>query len=675
MTEFSEKIRTSPLRRAMQVALALATVIALAGCGAVISTTMTVANDGSGTRVIVATLTGANMAKLTNGSTGVDSSIRKHLPAELTYSGITPQPDGGASVTLILLFASAAEYTQKAESLLAKGGDTSRKVDFSVSESVLLNGIVLNEDFSSYGLLKWMFDGLLHDGVVPQSEASNMYEIGTTVLNYGGASIGQSGSYDYSGIVDNGFSSVSMATDIADSDKITRTISYAADPSKYAAHEALFNQYFAQATPTGSELTSISDGSWKLTFHGDAKTVSRYTDQALGSTGTTLSIDSGTVVDDPATLTKTVTDRASFTNIRAGGGAVRDTLSVGAGWSPHELEVDASATTPISFHLTPTISSVDADFRVGIFGAVTATVKFVVPNKGADLVGDGFTRLFRPAKDVGTVTSKKGADATTFTTVITAGDAATFASAYAKWAPGSSFSAVDGRDSTFVDRNVNYEIDPELSVIVKGHKITGATTISIGLPFGQQMSSATGTPRVDSGIVGTTVTYLGKDAAPSFRSSGLTFAGLLLIGGMVLALVVVALLLVRYRRQVLPRLRAARGRTSEALHAGRVRFNEGLQPTALESRSIEQALPASRAQPGSTLLGLRTARATAVPSTSMLDWPERKGSAPSAVPMSSLHPTVMRLKGWRPTSLFSLPTTRAVRMSRESLVGQADLFS
>src|SRR3546814_5321174 len=76
---------------------------------------------------------------------------------------------------------------------------------------------------SDLNLLEWMFDGLIADGVVSQSDASSMYEAGETVLKFGGASVKQtSSSYNYANLIDNGFASVTMATDIADPERISR---------------------------------------------------------------------------------------------------------------------------------------------------------------------------------------------------------------------------------------------------------------------------------------------------------------------------------------------------------------------------------------------------------------------------------------------------------------------
>ena len=663
MNQASATAKRSPLCRALQVALAVATVLVLTACGARIDTTMTVSSDGSGSRVMVLTLGGDDMANLVGGSAAVDASIKKNLPAELTYSRIQPTPDGGVVVTLTLSFASSDEYLEKAQALLTKSGNGSAGIEFSVTDSLLLKGIVISEDFSSYDLVKWMFDGLLDDGVVPSSNASDMYEVGNTVLNYGGTSVSQNGSYEYSSVVDNGFDAVSMATDVADVNKVTRTITFTA--AKYAANQAVYDEYFTQSTPIGANVTMAPAGTWKMTFTGDAQSIALNTDKSIGSAGSEFSIESGTVSDDPATLTMTVTDVANCANICAtdSAAAIHDTVSAGAEYTPRELDVDMSAATPVRFDNAPPIKSIDADFNFGNFGSVEATVQFVVSNKDVALVGDGFTELFEPEKDVGTVTVKKGATDTTFTTVINAKDASAFESVYAKWAPGSSVSAIEGEGSNIFGRSVTYAIDPGLSAIIKGHEITGANTISIGLPFGQRMTSASGKPDANNGITGTTVTYQGANTRASFQASGPTLVGLLLIGSLVLAVVSAVILLVKYRRQVRSKLQAAQAR-----------FGEGMEPSGLGTLSASRARPASTPWSKGTLFGLPSIERGPLLNQSILDWPAQRHQTWPSVSLSSLAKSDVHRSTVSPPSLFTRPAMKQPRPSGGNLFDHPDAF-
>lgn len=688
--------RKSQLRRVLGAALAVATAVVLTACGARIDTTMNVGDDGSGSRVMVATLSGADLAKVSNGSAAIDASIQKNLPSELTYSGTAPTADGGTAVTLTLAFASTDDYKKKAEALLGRGGIVEVDIDFAVTDSLLLKGIRIDEDFSSADLLKWLFDGLVADGVVAAADESNMYEVGSTVLNYGGASVSQSGAYDYTTVVDNGFSGISMTTDISDPDKIRRTITYSVAAAKYAADEALYDEFFAQSTPAGADLSARDDGSWEMTFSGDAKAISAATDTATGGTGSLLSVKNAVSSNDPATLTTSVTDMASCENICASDADILDTVTGGTGYTPESVEVDVSGNEPVVFENTPAITTADAKFEFGMFGAVTGTVTFVVPNKSVALVGDGFTTLFKPAKGVGTLTSDRGKNDTTFTTVIKGDDIATFSSAYAQWAPGSLVSAIEGERSSLFGREMSYVINPGLSAILDRHVVTGASTTTVALPLGQSVSSVAGEPITKNGISGTTVTFAGPDASAAFQADGLTFAGLLFIGILIVVLAGLVFLLVRHRRRVLSTMKGARARFTENLDApglgslsaermqpaghrvlstlkgAQARFAESMAAPGLESLSDDRVQPASSARAAGSVFGLTAGSAYSGSQRSIVDWPQHPlGPTPSAslfgVPQTAKEHT-------RPAgaSLFSLPINKIADQIRGTLFAHDD---
>lgn len=660
MNEDRARAQKSPARRAISVILALATVGVLTACGAVIDTTMTVANDGSGSRVMVATLSGEDLATLSNGSAAIDASIQKNLPAELTYSGITPTADGGVTVTLTLAFTSSDDYKKKAQALLSKGGNVEAALDFSVTDSLLLKGIRIDEDFTSSDLLKWLFDGLIADGVVAEADASNMYELGSSVLNYGGASVTQNGSYDYTTVVDNGFAGISMATDIADPDKITRTITYSVAPAKYAANKALYDEFFATSTPSGADLTEEEDGTWAMTFNGDAKAISKHTDTATGGTGSELSVKTASAADDPATLTTTVTDVASCESICASGAAVQDTVTGGAGYTPEAIEVDTSASEPVVFENVPAVTSADTKVEFGMFGAVTGTVTFVVPNKSVALVGDGFATLFTPAKGVGSFTSDKGKNDTTFTTVIKGDDVVTFAAAFTQYVPGSLISAVEHDGSGLFGREMSYVINPRLSAILNRHAVTGAITTSVALPLGQSVSSAPGEFTAKNGITGTTLAFTGADAQAAFVAGGPTFAGLLGIALLVMGFVALAFLLVRHRHRVLSTVKGARAR-----------FQEGMDAPGLASLATGPVQLAGSGRVAGSVFGVAATPAYAGGNRSLVDVPHHPLSPnPAAslfgLPRADKHP---RKTG---VSLFTLPHSKVAGQIRGTLFAHDD---
>jgi hypothetical protein len=570
--EVSEKTRRSRWRRGFRTVLAVSAVLVLTACGATIDTTLTVADDGSGSRVMVVTLDADGMAQLNTGAAEVDASIRKRLPTELAYPGLKSTSDGGVTAEFTLAFASADEYTKKAYALLAVGGNSTSTVDFEVTDSILLKGLTINEDFGSYDLLKWMFDGLLEDGIVSESNASDMYEVGDSVLNFGGLSVNQNASYDYSDIIDNGFSSITMATDLSDSKNITRKITYVVDPTKYGSRTELYDEFFLQVVPSGADFVMVDDGMWEITFTGDASSIAMATDTATAGSGSELTVESGTAPEDPATLTRTVTNVASCENICSpdSGAVLYDAVTVGPEFAPREIDADMSDGTPMVFEYAPTIRTAEANFHFDILGSATATVKFVVPNESVALAGNGFTKLFQPPKGVGTVVVEKGHTDTVFTTTIEGDDVAHLASRYAKWAPHSSVEAVEGEGSNMFGRDVTYAIDPGLAGVVKSHVVTDLTTTSVTLPIGHVPAAGDGTADTRIDITGATVSYEGSDARPVLQASGPTLLGLLLTGVGLIMIVGAILVLLKYRRQLISKLQGQRAGPGEQREPGRL---------------------------------------------------------------------------------------------------------
>lgn len=478
------------------------------------------------------TLSAADVPSLKGDVATVDASIAQHLPEGLAYSGLERTGDGGLTTTFTLDFATPDEYEKKAKALLAAGWNTGADVEFMIADSFLLKGVSLTETYTSYGLLKWMFDGLVADGIVAQSDAGNAYEIGSSTLTIDGTSTSQSGSFNFSNVVDNGFDSVFMETDISDPDNITRTITYYAG----AAPIELYKEYFDTARPAGAELDEVADGAWTMSFSGDENEVSAFTDEALDSSGSKLVITSSPGETDPATATITVVDEASCDALCSpGGGRFVDTLSATGGYAPASVEVGLSAGEPVSFQLSPPITSATTQVSFGLFGEVTATTRFVVDNDSINAVGDGFTQLFTPSKDAGSLTVDRGEKETTFTATVRAASVEALAPLLAEWAPGSSVTVSPQSGGNFLWNNNLYEVSLTLAGITQSHEV-GKTTTEVSLPFGQSATPGAGLTSA-GGLI------------PAFAASGPSPAGLIAVAVLILIIASAIWVLVRHPRQ------------------------------------------------------------------------------------------------------------------------------
>jgi hypothetical protein len=629
-------------RRLAAAVLGIVIALTLSACGAVIDTTMTVDAGGSGSRQMTATLSQQDLAEVPGGSAAIDASIRRHLPSPLAYSGISATADGGITATFTLAFSSPADYSGEVAALLSSRTGSSAP-RFAVTDSALVRGIDLQESFTSSDLLGWMFSGLIADGVVDGSEGvGSLREEGRAAVVFAGerhADIGDPLSYSHE--ENHGFDGVSMATDASDPGRITRTITFRAEPGRDQADLARLDEFVRGAVPAGGEVAAPEPGTWTLAFTGDAATIQADTTTALGGGATRFAADVSPRADDPSQEVMQLTDTASCAAVCAvdaiGRNGVPDRFTAGADYSPESMDVGSATAGPVSFVLSPPISSVASRLSVGSGGDVTGTTTIVVPKSSADAVGDGFLQRYRPDPDVGTIASDVGPDSTTYTVTITGASVEDFAVRYARWAPGASV-GMRVVDDGFLVRHSEYAIAPGFDALASDHRVLDGTDVTLDLPVGSWVDGAQG----GSGADGARITVV--------RTSSLTPAGVAAAAVLALALAVGLALLIRRRRAVAARVATARARLDAALAARRrTRLDERLP--------IDPSLGADAVEHGS-LLAFPAPAAMAGGRTGALDMdPPREvaGGSPRHGALAMTPPP--RSTGTRPTLLDARPTS------------------
>ncbi len=595
--------------RALFAAFAgIALTFILTACGARIDTTMNVSDTGSGERVMVLSLSSSDLSKLTGGAAAADASIRRHIPAPMAYSGMQQDKDGNQTATLTLAFASTADYKNKVSELLKAGGINKANVDFSVSDSVLVKGITLQESKSSADLLKWMFDGLIADRVVSSSDSSNFYEMGTSVVKFGGSTIQQSSPFSVSRVTNNGFDSVTMKTEIADVSHVIRTLIYNAAGTRYSVNKDVFTKFFNQSTPDGARVATPSPGTWELTFSGDPKSIASAPPRALGGAAAEFVLNLSDAPGDPSEKVLNVTDTASCDAVCATHAQIRDTVSTPEDFSPRSLDVDTSAHEGATFTLAPPMKSIAASFGFGMDGSVAAKVDFVVPKTSVDAVGDGFAKRLSPRDGVGTLDTAQSDTSSTYTVSISGKDPQDFAAKYGQWAPGSSVTQSDEASGLFLHES-GYSINPALQKLAGQHEVTDGATSEVSLPFGQWVTSSPGAEQA-VGVAGPTVTVHGLETPVSVRTSGPTLGGLITLVLLLGATAFGVYLLVRHRAALIKRLRALQDQTSADLAEQRLLLFD-------KSASPESTSGVRRG----SLLHLRGESMRPVGRTSLLDLP------------------------------------------------------
>lgn len=197
------------------VALFAALLLVLSACGARVTTALELNDAGAGTRTMSFKMERNQDAegKIQGGFDAVDAAIKKHLPAELTYSGLNVA-DADVTGSFTLTFSSLDDYKDKVAKVLEAGGKAiTPKVTFYNADGMLKKGFKFTENFSSTHLLKWLPEALVVENVIDKSEASNVIEAeGAGTVKFGDKTYTQ----EYGGTLridetqDQGFSSVAL---------------------------------------------------------------------------------------------------------------------------------------------------------------------------------------------------------------------------------------------------------------------------------------------------------------------------------------------------------------------------------------------------------------------------------------------------------------------------------
>ncbi|WP_438354760.1 hypothetical protein [Microbacterium sp. CJ88] len=473
------------------------------------------------------TLPADHVDKLVGGVAAADESIRASLPSQLEYSGLQVSAGGALSATLTMRFTSPADYVVKARALLALDSDFVTPPTFTVSDSTLVRGVVINESYTSASLLQWLFAALKKDGVLGGSTSTtNAYEVGSTELRYGQAVIPQTGGAIRADLVDNaGFAAVSMSTDVSEADIVRRTITYVAAPGSDTAR---YEQFFTTATPEGAGLQR-NGLQWVMTFTGTAKQVATATDTALGSSGTVLEVGRA---QNKATLTLTVRDTASCASVCARSASpLTDELRAPSQFSTAPLTIDTAGTDPIALEFVPEFDAIAQQLDIGLFGTTTATTKFTVSTSTAELLGNGFEQLLAPPDGVGALSKSVEGDATSFTVTIAA-SASEFDRAYSSWASAGGLRTEDLPGSTVLGATTTYDFESGLQSVIGAHGVTLTMPTAVSLPLGKWVSAGSTDAASPGGRV-------------SFQSQGLTAVGLITVAVSALLLATATYLFVR----------------------------------------------------------------------------------------------------------------------------------
>ena len=258
---------SAPARQRWMFLAVLLTIAALilSACGAKIDTQLGLESAEKGTRTMQVSFNMKdNKDKIKGGVEALDASVRKHLPEGLEYGGIQSEGDK-ARATFTIPFSSVDEYRTKVASILkAAGSSTTPQINIVNSEQGLVQGIQVEENFSSKDLLSWLPEALVVDGVIETSNKNSVFNSSgsETTVKFGEKEVKNSGGSTITAkdVQDRGFKAVFMDINQKDGG-YSVMVSFSAKEIMNSETSSAVDAYLNQVKPEGAELKKGLDSS------------------------------------------------------------------------------------------------------------------------------------------------------------------------------------------------------------------------------------------------------------------------------------------------------------------------------------------------------------------------------------------------------------------------------
>ena len=256
-------------------------VLMLAGCTGnighiAIDTTLTVDTSFKGSRVMTANIP-ASAFKYAFGKDvdALETVINKYTPGDM-YCIADTNDDGSARIEMHIDFASRNEYQKKIETICS--GNTSETaitpvINFDYSRSMLKNGYTIEENFTSLDLFYWLADALVKEYPALESkEVSDIFELGTTEVEFNGETMEMDGYIQISTIKSNAFDSIAVFAELDDDQSVDAKITYVISNKIVASLGEKLETLMKSLVPQDGEMSyqdSDSSRTYTLTFHSN----------------------------------------------------------------------------------------------------------------------------------------------------------------------------------------------------------------------------------------------------------------------------------------------------------------------------------------------------------------------------------------------------------------------
>ncbi len=223
------------MRRKIKSLLSIVAAVLLlvtTGCGAVVSTKMTVDSNFAGSREINAKISKEDLKEVDGGFKALEEVVAANIPEGMTYT--TSKDKESSSFNFVIAFDSLEDYREKVTAILEAGAGEEEEVEaptviFENSDSYFKEGFRFKESFDSIQLLQWLINALEAAELIAES-SSNWYERaeGTFVLN-GIEYVGGSYSFDLDEQTRRCLSGINVRTTISPDGTYAREFEFSAD--------------------------------------------------------------------------------------------------------------------------------------------------------------------------------------------------------------------------------------------------------------------------------------------------------------------------------------------------------------------------------------------------------------------------------------------------------------
>ncbi len=303
----------------------------LTGCddASTIETSIIINKDLSGVRKMDVVIDDTVLAENFSGTIeDITAVVEENCPSELTW---TYDNSTGANVYhLELAFLSPEDYENKVDAILdpedeyEDNAEEPKWVVMSSSDSVWVNGIYLDENFSSEDLLQWMIDALVEEGLVDSGDSSYVFATGNTSVEYNSEvySVGSDAYVNETEYVE--IEEFHYYTTIKGSDSFDRTIEMVISAETMETNGDAIKTYMDSVVPSGSssQWTTNDEGYEVFTVTANnltAEGLDAFMKAYFGNEETTVTIKDTSYSYEPFKMKNDFSEEIDYSNYLASG--------------------------------------------------------------------------------------------------------------------------------------------------------------------------------------------------------------------------------------------------------------------------------------------------------------------------------------------------------------------